>query len=203
MEIHGHRLLDGGASAFGYAILDTIRDLGIHANRAFDWCSGYGGVGYRILTAGLCDHLVLGDINPDALALARQTATDNDLDNVTIYETDCLDQIPEHERWDLVVGNPPHFDADLDTYLTLPGISKQWPVQFFHERIWRDDGWALHRRFFQSIGDHLTEDGTIILCETWTGATPETFAPMIRDNGYTYEVREGVGDTFHLIVRRA
>ena len=191
MEIYSRRDLDGGASDFGHTIIETVADLRLTPGRAFDWCSGYGGVGYRLLQQGLCEHLVLGDINPESLDLARQTAIRNDLDNVTIYETDCLDQIPDHERWDLVVGNPPHFpEPDLDTLLTARPRVKAWPLQIYHERIWRDPDWEIHRRFFASVGRFLADDGRIVLCENVLGATPETFHDMITDNGLTYQVRD-------------
>lgn len=202
MRIHARRSLDGGAQAFGSQILQTVASLNLNPGRAFDWCSGYGGVGYRLLQQGLCDHLVLGDINPEALDLARRTAADNDLKNVTIYETDCLDQIPDHEQWDLVVGNPPHFTEDLSTYLRRPGIAKHWPVQLFHERIWRDPDWQLHKRFFASIGKHLRPEGAIVICETWAGSRPETFESMVKENGYLYETRDGEGDFWIMIVRK-
>jgi methylase of polypeptide subunit release factors len=206
MRVHSSPTLNGGASDFGYTIIDTVSALGIRARRAFDFCSGYGGVGYRLLDRGLCDHLVLGDINPEALDLARGTIIENDLRNVTIYETDCLDQIPDHELWDLVVSNPPHFpESDLVSLWENRPETRDVPLEYFHERIWSDPDWTIHKRFFESVGDHLTPDGTIVICENGIGATPGDFDQMIRDNGFSYEVRRQISwdPFFVLVIRRA
>jgi len=199
MRIYAEALLDGGGETFGSMILETVADLNLTPGRAFEVCSGYGAIGYRLLERDLCDHLVLGDINPKALELARRTASSNGLENVTIYETDCLDGIPNSERWDLVIGNPPHFDEPFE--IVAPRIGHFWPIGSFHQRIWRDPNWSIHARFFAGISQYLAEDGVIVLCETWDGSKPETFATMIADAGLRYEVVPG-DERYYMIVAR-
>jgi tRNA1(Val) A37 N6-methylase TrmN6 len=74
-------------------------------SRVFEWCAGPGFIGFALLGYGFCDTLCLADVKA-----CRLTVTQNGLaERVTVYHSDNLDGIPPSERWDLVVGNPPHF----------------------------------------------------------------------------------------------
>jgi SAM-dependent methyltransferase len=112
-------------------------------------------------------HLCLADINPEAVEACRLTVAQNGLTNrVSIYHSDNLDGISSSERWDLVVGNPPHF-SDIS-----PGELR------FH-----DEGWKLHQRFFAAIDRFLKPGGIIVLLENNDGSTAETFRSMIEAAG--------------------
>ena len=41
-----------------------------------------------------------------------------------------------------------------------------------------------HRNFFETVGDHLVEDGVIVLQENNRGSVVETFRPMIEHSGF-------------------
>ena len=203
MKIHQRRSLDGGGEAFGWQIIETVKDLNLEPGRAFEWCSGFGYVGFSLLNLGLCDSILLGDINPEAIALCEQTIELNGLKNARAIVSDGTTAISPEERFDLVISNPPHFTEDLETYLKRPGIARHWPVRLFHERIWRDPDWQAHRAFFSSIGAFLNPGATIVICETWAGSRPETFERMIEESGLTMEWRDGEDGFFMLIVRQA
>jgi len=156
-----------GGLAFGRDFPRVLNELGIsRRKRMFEFCAGPGYIGYSLLAAGWCESLVLADIDPDAVSSARFTAAHNELeDRVVVYRSDALDQIPEAERWDLVVANPPHFDrANPDT--------RQY-----------DPAWQLHRRFYAAVGRHMNPGGLVLIVENARGSDPELFADMIRAGG--------------------
>jgi methylase of polypeptide subunit release factors len=102
--------LDGGGRSFGQDFLPVVRNLFGHVGRVFEFCAGPGFVGFSLLAHGLCDSLTVADINPRAVGALRQTVSRNGLeDRVHVFHSDGLAGIPAGERWDLVVGNPPHF----------------------------------------------------------------------------------------------
>jgi methylase of polypeptide subunit release factors len=166
--VHHKRYLDGGGSAFGQDYIPFLRDLGMPRQaRIFEWCAGPAFIGFSLLGFGLCETLCLADVNPDAVQACRRTIAANGLaDRVAVYRSNNLDNIPASERWDLVVGNPPHFD---------------W-IQTGEARF-ADSGWNIHRRFFQSVGKYLKPGGVILIQENNHGSTAETFRQMIQESG--------------------
>jgi hypothetical protein len=160
--------LDGGGSSFGQNFVPFLRERGMpRLGRVFEWCSGPGFIGFSLLGHGLCDSLCLADINPEAVAACERTIAKNGLGGrVSVYRSDNLDGIPATERWDLVVGNPPHFDDDGSGDLRSA-----------------DGGWRIHRRFFGSVGRHLVPGGLVLLQENNAGSTAEDFRPLVEAAG--------------------
>jgi SAM-dependent methyltransferase len=160
--------LDGGGRTSGLDYLPLFRDLGMPRQpRVFEWCAGPAFIGFSLLGYGFCDSLCLADVNPEAVAACRRTVESNGLaGRVAVYQSNNLDDIPEAERWDLVVGNPPHF----------PDMS---PGQLRYH----DEEWRLHRRFFGSVSRFLKPGGMIVLLENNLGSTAETFHDMIEVAG--------------------
>jgi tRNA1(Val) A37 N6-methylase TrmN6 len=109
---------------------------------------------------------------------------------VVAYNIDRVASLPEHEKFDLVIGNPPH----------SAGVNHE--LDFDQTRILSDVGWESHKEFFANIGKYLTEDGVIWLCENASpGAGPqEIFEPMIRENGFKINNRVD-GEDFHIVNR--
>jgi SAM-dependent methyltransferase len=174
--VHYKRHLDGGGSSFGQDYIPFLHDRGMPRQpRVFEWCAGPAFIGLSLLGFGLCDTLCLADINPEAVRACRRTIAGNGLaDRVAVYRSDNLDNIPASERWDLVVGNPPHFD---------------W-AQIGEIRI-GDSGWNIHRRFFASVGRFLKPGGAILIQENNRGSTVETFRQMIEDAGFSIVLVHG------------
>jgi predicted RNA methylase len=161
--------LDGGGHEFGQDYARALRDIGLsNCSRIFEFCSGPGYIGYSLLAHGFCRSLALADINPVAIEAARMTASYNGLsDRVSVYLSDGLAQIPDSEKWDLVVSNPPHFlEWKGDTRLRC-----------------EDKGWEIHRRFYAGVKKFLNPGASVFLQENALGSSPEDFAPMIREAG--------------------
>jgi hypothetical protein len=161
--------LDGGGSGFGQDYIRVLRELGlIHCGRLFEFCSGPGYIGYSVLAHGFCGSLALADVNPIAIQAAMKTADFNGITHlVSVYLSDGLEQIPASEKWDLVVGNPPHF-------IEWTGDSKL---------RCEDPGWQLHRRFYSQVKQFLNPGARVLLQENAQGSKPEFFTPMIRGGG--------------------
>jgi len=161
--------LDGGGSGFGRDYIRVLHDLGLReCGRLFEFCAGPGYIGYTLLAHGFCRSLVLADVNPLAAEAARKTAQFNRLDHrVTVYQCDGIEQLPETEKWDLVVGNPPHFC--------------RWPGQA--QLRAEDADWRLHRRFYAHVPRFLNPGASVLLQENALGSEPGVFDPMIRASG--------------------
>src|SRR5262249_42140313 len=106
--------LDGGGSIFGRNFITYLRSRGMPRQaRTFEWCAGPGFIGFSLLGAGLTETLCLADINPQAVAACRRSVKDNALaGRVSVYHSDNLANIPQSEKWDLLLGVPPWCSPD-------------------------------------------------------------------------------------------
>jgi methylase of polypeptide subunit release factors len=163
--------LDGGGMGFGQDYLRLVPRLLTRPRTVFEWCAGPGFISFSLLAHGLCDSICLADINPAAIDVCHRTVAENGLsDRVRLYHSDCLDDIPSGERWDLVVGNPPH----SGTTELLP-----WGPT----RIYMDAGWTLHERFWRRVPDFLNPHAAVLLQENSDLSRVSDFAGMIESNG--------------------
>jgi predicted RNA methylase len=162
--------LNGGGVTYGQNVPRILLEFGLtRCQRLFEFCAGPGYMGYNLLANGFCEQLVLSDINPEAVKAAEYTAKYNGVEHlVNIYLSDGLDQIPEDERWDLVVSNPP---------------DSLHPVEGEPDIMALDADWALHRRFYSSVKKFMKPGGHVIMVEDRECSTPEIFEPMICKGG--------------------
>lgn len=164
--------LDGGGSRYGQDYIGFVeRNFG-PLSRTFEWCAGPGFIGFSLLGHGLTDTLCLADINPAAVEACHETIRRNGLEGrVDVHLSDGLDEIPADDRWDLVVGNPPHSGTD-----EIRAEIKRPPV------LYRDAGWKLHERFYDTVNDHLAPGAQIVIQENLKFSSADTFAPMLERN---------------------
>jgi len=168
VRVHYMHHLDGGGYAFGQEYIPYLRNRGMPVQaRTFEWCAGPGFIGFSLLGCGLTETLCLADINPEAVAACGRTIRDNALaTRAAVYLSDNLASIPASEKWDLVVGNPPHY-----------------PDEYVGNLRAHDPDWRIHRAFFSQVGTHLKPGGVIVLQENSQGSTAETFGDMISQAG--------------------
>ena len=90
-------------------------------------------------------------------------------DRVEFYHTDKVANINNSEKFDLVVGNPPHsFDYVqwAQSQLTLERPTQQdFPYWDNTVRIDVDKDMLIHKEFFDNIRDKLTDDADIFISE--------------------------------------
>ena len=163
--------LDGG----GYRLVDgmfshpRISKLCEGKQKVLELCSGPGFFGFYLLGKESRKSLHLTDINEDLIPIVRKTIVKNDLHNV-IFET----KFWPSERFDLVVLNPPHHnDINPGKKGEFTGISKL---------INYDEDWNFHKKFFNELDGHLTDDGCAIVIENHDGSDSNTFTEFIPDN---------------------
>jgi hypothetical protein len=170
--VFDRRDLDGGGSGFGQDYVRVLRELGMnHVGNLYEWCSGPGYIGFSLLAHGFCDHLTLADINPVAVAAAKETAAFNGIEkSVSIYLSKGLSEIPASEKWDLVVSNPPHF------------LDWKGPSNLRSE----DAGWEIHKDFYANVKRHMNPGGYTVIQENAQGSKAQDFIPMIRAGGGEY-----------------
>lgn len=161
----------GGGQLYGQDYRRLVREEIGPVKRLFEWCAGPGFIGFSLLEAGLCETLCLADVNPQAAEACRETVARNGLaDRVDVYLSDNLDAIPDSEKWDLVVGNPPHASTDQ---------SPPWGPDV----IYRDVDWAVHRRFYEQVGRHLAPGADVLIQENARVSELGSFSAMIEENG--------------------
>jgi methylase of polypeptide subunit release factors len=174
IQVYYDSWMDGGGTWFGQEYTDIIRQRypGRTFNRCYEWCSGPGYIGFSILGAKLAHRLTLSDLYESAIDNAVATTVRNNQlqECVSAYVGSSLAVLPEYEQFDLVVANPPH-------YLECPGDDN-------YQRIAVDINWQAHQDFFDHIGQHLTDDGVILLQENQAGSLngAEDFRPFIERN---------------------
>ena len=105
-----------------------------------------------------------------AVKAVQATIRENRLeDRVKVYQSDCLDDIPASERWDLVVSNPPHWDGTEESYKEAIRLV--------------DPGWIIHKRFYRDVKRFLNPNASIIFQESSHATKRDDFEPMIKENG--------------------
>ncbi|MCM2971446.1 50S ribosomal protein L3 N(5)-glutamine methyltransferase [Larsenimonas suaedae] len=126
--------------------------------RVLDLCTGSGCIGLAAALMLSTTEVVLSDISPDALDVARRNTERHELlDRVEVIESDLFDGLGD-ERFDLIVSNPPYVDArDLAAM----------PSEFGHEPTLAlaagDDGLSIVHRILKEAGAHLTDHGVLIV----------------------------------------
>lgn len=162
--------LDGGGTSFGQDFVPIVKKHLGRVNRACEFCSGPGFIGFSLLANGLCDSLCLVDVNKDAIEACRYTIRKNGLSSrAKAYVSDGLKAVPRSERWDLIVSNPPHLD----------GTEKEYGMDL----IAIDPGWRIHREFYRNASKFLKPGGSIIFVENEVGSSAEQWYRLIRANG--------------------
>ena len=162
--------LDGGGMDFGQEYIWVLEEKFGRVGHLFEFCAGPAFIGFSLLAHGLCERLTVADINPKAVEACRATVKDNGLESkVAVYQSDCLDDIPPSEQWDLVVSNPPHWRSGEDAYVR-------------DMRMW-DPDLRIHDKFYKSIRPYLKPGGAICIQENGSATKSADFRPMIEANG--------------------
>ena len=159
---------DGG----GYRLVDgmfthpRIKKICEGKQKVLELCSGPGFFGFYLLGGEPRESLYLTDINENLVPIVRETIIQNDLHNV-IFET----RMWPSEQFDLIVLNPPHHN-NLNPH-------KKGEFKGIMKLINYDEDWNFHRKFFDSLHSHLSDDGYAVVVENHDGSSPDTFNKLI------------------------
>lgn len=186
--------LHGGGLKSGRQFISVVKELFGKVDRLHEICAGPGFIGFSLFAEGLCNSLSLSDINPKAIEAQAETIRKNGLENkVSSYLSVGLDSVPEYEKWDLVVSNPPHFGEPAGE-----GI------------ISDDPGWRFHEAFFKNVHKFLKPHGSVLIQENYIGSEESTFADYIEEGGLEIvgsymniiNIRNTVNPYFYLWLRK-
>ncbi|GAA5170882.1 MULTISPECIES: methyltransferase [Amycolatopsis] len=157
--------ISGTSALLGDAVLEEVRE----DDRVLDVGTGSGV--NAILAASKSRDVVAVDINPHALAAARENAERNGVgDRITVLRSDVFEAV--EGRFDLIVFDPPF----------------RWfaPRDLFEAAITDEDYRAL-RAFFAGARAHLTDRGRLLVFFGTSGDLP--FLRRLADEaGFTTEV---------------
>ena len=126
--------------------------------RALDLCTGSGCIGIAMAVHNPEWRVDLADISEDALSLARENIEYQDAaDRVRTLRSDLFDALTG-ERYDLIVSNPPYVTEQ--EYAALPPEYGHEPALGLRAG---EDGLDFALRILAEAGDHLTEEGVLIV----------------------------------------
>ena len=202
IKIYHRRDLHGEGMTVGTDYIRLITSLNLkNIKNVFEFCSGPGYIGYNLLANQFCEKLILADINPNSIECANLTKKNNNLeDKVEIYLSDVMDNVKTKYKFDLVVGNPVHFD---ETY-----NKNEWRYHTNRNLIASDNEWKIHKKFYEQIPKYMNKNGYIIMQENSSGSEENIFKEMIIKNGGEYIGKSdgisinGIGNGMHYIISK-
>lgn len=161
--------LRGGGDTFGQQFISVVEEKIGPVEHVFEFCAGCGFIGFSLLANGLCKRLTLADVNPEAVKCCQETVKRNNLqDKVAVYLSDCLNDIPKYEKWDLVVSNPPHFPSTEEKY--------REDIKMF------DPNMIIHNKFYGEIHNFLKPGGSILFQENEDATDLKSFSRILEEN---------------------
>lgn len=144
--------------------------------KVLDLCTGSGCIAVSLAKLGFAD-VTATDISEDALAVARRNAQENGVD-VHFFKSDLYNALPEQDRYDMIVSNPP--------YICTSVIDTLEPEVRDHEpHIALDgtaDGLAFYRRIISDSGNYLKEGGHLLFEIGYDQGT--AVSELLRNNAY-------------------
>lgn len=174
LDVYYTNETNGGGNAFAEDYCNAIN--GLYPDRTFEnaleWCSGPGFIGYAILATGLCKRITLNDLHQPALDMAEITKLKNPAftDKISIYPGSTLTNIPESEKFDLVVANPPHYLSKFSASSSLGFDKMGINISGHQAEILVDENWQAHTTFYNEIKKLLAPDGVILIQENESGS---------------------------------
>lgn len=205
IKVKSPLMLNGGGLEYKDFLIETIRRTGKYTyNRAFEWCSGFGVLGFESLGMSVCNHIVFSDYHPLAIETCLDNAKRNNLTHyVTGYVSPTISEIPKHELWDLVISNPPHA-PDLDSIVKGMIDEGQDPKAALNSaRLIVDSNWTIHKEFMENIIPHLQSDADIYLIENLhydSLVHLGKLAGLRYINSYEYPETHSTGHSRHVIM---
>lgn len=156
--------LDGGGTKLTNDYLKILNILDKKYKNTFEWCAGFGILGFEILGNGISENVYFSDVFQPAIENCLETATNNNIsDKVFGYISDNIKDLPINKLFDLVVANPPNnFDLNGWKISTLEGTQysswQEFPYFEDSVRIGCDDGFKIHIEFFDNIAHKMVQE---------------------------------------------
>jgi release factor glutamine methyltransferase len=120
-----------------------------------DLCTGSGCLGLAIKKAKPLYHVILSDISPKALEVAKENATLNGLD-VEVLQGDLFESV-KGRKFDFLVCNPPYVTED--EYEVLEPSVKDFEPKL--ALVAKDNGLYFYKKIAEEIPSFLNSGGLI------------------------------------------
>lgn len=98
------------------------------------------------------------DSSPEALKTAKVNAEKNHIQNVEFFQSDWFSAFPSHQRWHIIVSNPPYLDEN-DPHLSTEEICHEPRTALVAKRNGLED----IEEIIRSSRHHLTSGGWVFL----------------------------------------
>lgn len=159
------------------AAIKTVTD---HPPLVADACTGSGCVAIAITSQAPTVIAHACDIDTDALALAAENIERTSLaDRISTFEGDLLAALPEGERYDAIVANPPYIPDD-EWEAVAPNVKDHEPT---HALRGGRDGLDLVRPLIEQAADRLRPGGLLAI-EVATARAGEALRGLTADDRY-------------------
>ncbi|MFN4183091.1 MAG: N5-glutamine methyltransferase family protein, partial [bacterium] len=127
--------------------------------RILDLCAGAGALGLSFFLLGNFQEVVLTDISPLALQVARRNAQLLGIPSARFFLGDLWDALQEYPySFDVVLCNPPYIPAE--EYDSLPESVKKYEPRYALDG--GKEGLEYHRRIAERVADFLSPGGWAI-----------------------------------------
>lgn len=162
-------ILDGGGTDLIDDYLKIFYILNKKYKNAFEWCAGFGILGFEILGNGIAENIYFSDIYQPAIDNCIETGVNNNVsEKVFGYVSDNIKDLPINKLFDLVVANPPNnfsLDGWKESKIKYTDYTswEQYPNWDDDVRIGCDDGYKIHIEFFDNIADKMIQGGDMLL----------------------------------------
>ena len=146
-------------SLIAEVLCDGTLDAWLHGlpARVLDLCTGNGSLAVLAALRWPAAWVDASDVSHDALQLARANVDRHDLaDRIVVHAGDAFDAV--HDRYDLIVCNPPYVNAA--SMAALPPEFRAEPAQAL---AGGDDGMDFVRRVMRDAAAHLQPRGLLVL----------------------------------------
>ena len=196
--VHHNPLYDGGGASIGYdmckhqSVLTHISNI----NTTLEMCSGPGFIGYYLLFNNLTKQLWLSDKFDGVLPGIMETNKSNNVDASFIH-SDCFQNFPKDLKFDLIIGNPPHFQKD-EKWIWDRKTKDEVDASY---RINLDEDLKFHKEFFKNVKNYLNKNGKIIFVENNAFISDKTISELA-GNEFKSEVINDVNENkeFYYII---
>ncbi|GGA51514.1 class I SAM-dependent methyltransferase [Paenibacillus physcomitrellae] len=91
---------------YGSKVLIEAMEIG-DRDQVLDVGCGYGPIGLSAAVMASSGHVTMIDVNERAVGLAAENAKANGISNVTALQSDIYTNVPEVEKFDVILTNPP------------------------------------------------------------------------------------------------
>jgi len=204
LDVYYTNETNGGGDHFAIEYIDVVKEWHGTINRAFEWCSGPGFIGYGLLATNVCKNICFNDMYSPAIDMLEKTKLNSKYTkNISIHKGNTLDNLSRDNQFDLVVGNPPHWKDSISASKSLGFNIKEHKHV---EEILVDQNWESHKSFYKNMKTLLHPEGNIVLQENYQGSNPEDFKEIILDAGLkisSYANSVMYNDIYYLIVKHA